>query len=99
MSQTMGTKDKIYARLKKELSPQYLHIVDESTRHAGHSEAKTSGGGHYEVIIVSTRFQKMTLLRRHRMIYKSLRDNLLQKEIHALKIQAFTPQEWKEKPS
>ena len=73
------------------LSPQSLDIVDESALHAGHEGAK-SGGGHYRLTIVSKAFADQTMLARHRMVYLAL-SGLMHKDIHALSISAYTPEE------
>jgi BolA protein len=81
----------IRARLVQALQPTALEIIDESARHAGHAGA-ASGGGHYIVQIVSPAFQGRNPLQRHRMVYDAVGD-LLHTQIHALSIQAKTPQE------
>lgn len=86
----MSTPEKIRERLAP-LSPERLEIDDESARHAGHKGAK-SGGGHYRLTIVSAQFANQSLLARHRMINELLGD-MLQKEIHAISIKAYTPGE------
>lgn len=73
------------------LEPESLEIVDESRQHVGHEGAK-SGGGHYQLVIVSARFVGKPLQLRHRMIYQAL-GALMQKEIHALAIRAYAPDE------
>jgi BolA protein len=86
----MSTPVKIRERLAS-LSPERLEIEDESARHAGHEGAK-GGGGHYRLTIVSALFADKSLLARHRMINELLGD-MLQKEIHAISIKAYTPGE------
>jgi BolA protein len=86
----MSTPEKIRERLAP-LSPERLEIEDESARHAGHEGAK-SGGGHYRLTIVSAQFADKSLLARHRIINELLGD-MLQKEIHAISIKAYTPGE------
>lgn len=78
-------------RLTEALRPESLEIVDESARHAGHAGA-ASGGGHFIVNIVSTAFEGKNLVQRHRMVYDAV-GNMMHTEIHALSIQAKTPQE------
>ena len=51
-----------------------------------------SGGGHFAVTIVSLDFQGKTAVQRHQMVYQAL-GALMKKEIHALSIQALTPEE------
>jgi len=81
----------IKARLERELSPSHIDIIDESHLHAGHAGA-ASGGGHFNVTVVSERFAGQSPIERHRMVYSALGD-LMQTEIHALSIQASAPNE------
>lgn len=73
------------------LQADHLDIEDESAQHAGHAGAK-GGGGHYRMRIVSSVFSGKNTLTRHRMVYDALGD-LMQREIHALSITAYTPEE------
>ena len=79
----------IRARLA-DLAPSELEIDDDSHAHAGHAGAKERGGGHFELKIVSAAFVGKPLVARHRLVYAALGD-LMQREIHALKIDARTP--------
>ena len=83
--------DMIRSRLERELQPIALDIVDESARHAGHAGA-ASGGGHFIVNITAAAFQDKTPIQRHRQVYDALGD-IMHSEIHALSIQARTPEE------
>ena len=78
-------------RLTRALQPVELDIIDESAKHAGHAGA-ASGGGHFIVNIVSPAFENKTLIQRHRLVYNAVGD-IMHSEIHALSIQAKTPQE------
>ena len=78
-------------RLTRALQPVELDIIDESAKHAGHAGA-ASGGGHFIVNIVSPAFENKTLIQRHRLVYDAV-DDIMHSEIHALSIQARTPQE------
>ena len=78
-------------RLTRELQPVTLDIIDESAKHAGHAGA-ASGGGHFIVTIVSPVFENKSLMQRHRLVYAAVGD-IMHSEIHALSIQARTPQE------
>ena len=73
------------------LEPVRIEIVDESARHAGHAGAK-SGGGHYLLTIVSPKFAGKSALERHRLIYTALQE-MMHKNIHALSVKAYTPEE------
>ena len=85
-----GRTDMIRERLAV-LAPQQLEILDESHKHAGHAGAR-SGGGHFNLTIVSNIFDGKGLLQRHRMVYDAL-GSAMQTDIHALTIKALTPEE------
>jgi len=84
--------DEIRKRLETELSPESLQVEDESHMHVGHEGAK-GGLGHFRVLVVSDSFQGQSPIKRHRMIYQAMGD-LMQTDIHALAIEAFTPNEF-----
>jgi len=73
------------------LAPQSVELLDESGRHVGHAGA-AAGGSHFKLVIVSSRFAGLDKLQRHRMVYAAL-GPLMQREIHALAIQALAPDE------
>jgi len=79
------------SRLTAALAPTLLDIVDESHKHAGHEGAR-DGRGHFAVSVVSAAFAGELPLARHRRVYAALGE-LMQTDIHALSIQARTPQE------
>lgn len=80
----------IKARLAA-LTPQHVEIIDESAQHAGHAGAK-SGGGHYQLTIISPAFSGLNIVARHRAIYQALGD-LMSTRVHALSINAYSPEE------
>ncbi len=82
---------KIRQRLEDAFAPESLEVEDDSHKHAGHEGAK-GGLGHFSVSIVSAHFNSMRVLARHRAIYAALGD-MMQTDIHALRIKAFTPSE------
>ncbi|HUU74377.1 MAG TPA: BolA family protein [Burkholderiales bacterium] len=87
----MDTVDLIRQKLNT-LSPSTLEIFDDSHEHAGHAGARESGGGHFQVFIVSDIFAGKNKVARHRMIYQAVGE-LMPAKIHALAIQAFTSDE------
>jgi len=84
-------EQKIRDRLLAKLTPQELFIKDQSHLHAGHEGAR-DGRGHFDLTIVSSDFTAANRVQRHRMVYDALSD-LLETDIHALKIKALTPSE------
>lgn len=73
------------------LEPRSVELLDESGRHVGHAGA-AAGGGHFRLVIVSQHFAGRDKLARHRMVYAAL-GPLMQREIHALALQALAPDE------
>lgn len=86
----MNRIEKIKDRLAA-LNPTFVNIVDESHKHAGHAGAQ-NGAGHYLLQIVAEQFTGKGTLARHRMIYSALGE-MMKDDIHALNIQANTPNE------
>jgi BolA protein len=74
----------------QQLEPTELVINDDSALHVGHTTH--NGGGHYTVIITSDRFEGLSLLQRHRLVFDTV-DDLMKKDIHALSIKAHTASE------
>ncbi len=87
-----GRRQRIEAALRAEFEPRHLEIEDESHRHRGHAGA-ADGRGHFRVCVVSERFSGRSRVERHRMVYGALRDQL-ETDVHALAVQAWTPEEW-----
>ncbi|KAF3453260.1 hypothetical protein FNV43_RR03700 [Rhamnella rubrinervis] len=86
-----GTR--IRERLEKELGPIELLVEDISYQHAGHAGVRGSDGEtHFNVKVVSEEFQGKSLVKRHRLIYDLLQEEL-QSGLHALSIVAKTPSE------
>ncbi len=88
----MNRTEAIRIQLQAHFQPSHLDIEDDSAAHAGHAGAR-DGKGHFNITIVSTEFEGKTLMQRHRMVYKALTD-LLATDIHALSIQALTPEQY-----
>jgi len=80
----------IERRLREELAAVRVEIVDESAQHAGHEGSKQ--GGHFAVTVVSSRFDGLSALQRHRLVYAAL-ERMLKTDVHALSIRALTPTE------
>ena len=83
--------ERMRSRFEAALAPLELTLEDDSALHAGHAGA-ASGGGHYNVRIVSLQFEGLKLVTRHRLVYESVHD-MMHKEIHALAITALAPSE------
>jgi BolA protein len=88
---TQARTELIRIRLTEALAPEMLEIEDESHLHAGHAGAR-DGRGHFRVTVVSPRFAGLSRIVRHRLVFAAL-DDLMQTDIHALTLQAFSPDE------
>jgi BolA protein len=80
----------IEAALTTALQPQALDVRDDSHLHAGHAGARE--GRHFSVTIRSNRFTGLPQVKRHRLVYDALA-SLMPRGIHALAIQARSPEE------
>jgi BolA protein len=81
---------RIRAAIEKELAPTRLEIIDDSAKHAGHAGARE--GGHFRVRVTSAAFRGKTSIQRHRLVFAAV-SGLMKTDIHALNIDARTPEE------
>ncbi len=88
---TSDRQQQIQVCLEQAFQPTELLVKDQSQLHAGHEGAK-DGRGHFDVTIVSMAFDGINRIGRHRMVYDAL-GSLLETDIHAIRIKAFTPSE------
>ena len=71
------------------LSPLYLEVVNESSKHSVPSGSES----HFKVTIVTNQFDSMPLIERHRWINDLLHEEL-HGPLHALSIHAYTESDW-----
>ena len=77
------------ARLKDQLAPSALEVLDESAAHAGHAGADGTGSGtHFRVRIASPSFAGKTRVACHRLVYDALRP-FIDQGLHALAIETL----------
>jgi stress-induced morphogen len=90
----LGSRGKrIKEKLERELSPVAIEVEDISYQHAGHAGVRGSDGEtHFNVKVVSEEFEGKSLVKRHRLVYGLLQEEL-QSGLHALSIVAKTPSE------
>ena len=85
-------ESQIVNTLKTSMDLSYLKIINESFMH----NVPEGSESHFKVVIVSQDFFNLTMIQRHKLVYKKL-DNLMAK-IHALSIHAFDEDEFKFNP-
>ena len=91
----MGTSARTQAiedALHNKLEARYITVVDQSSLHESHAGAQ-SGGGHFQVLVVSDRFRGLSRIAAQRIVYEALGD-LMVNDIHALSMRTLTPEEW-----
>ncbi len=84
------TATDIEQRLREQLLATELQVRDDSTLHVGHAGARE--GGHFAVSLRSPRFEGLSRVARHRLVYHAL-GPLGPQGIHALSIDALAPGE------
>ncbi len=90
----MDFKTRIEVKLATALTPAHLEVINESHRHNVPPDAET----HFKVIIVSTQFDELPLLARHRKVNELLAAELAE-GVHALAIHAYSVPEWEARSS
>ena len=83
---------RIRDRLRQALHPEYLEVIDDSHRHAGHQGHDPQGETHFIVKICSPQFAGQPRLERHRQIHALLAAEMKER-VHALSIVARAPGE------
>ncbi|XP_075463736.1 bolA-like protein 1 [Ascaphus truei] len=84
----------IRSKLTQNLAPVHLEVHNESSMHAVPKGSET----HFKVVVISETFDGKSLIQRHRLVNEVLKAEL-DGPVHALSIQAKTPQQWEENPS
>ena len=89
--------DGMRRKLQEALDPVTLVIRDDSSKHAGHADrmgvATGTGETHFSMEIVSAKFEGLTSIKRHRLVYSILDDDMTNGPVHALTLVTKTPQE------
>lgn len=78
-------KQRIEEKLKKNLSPKFLEVKNNSNLHIGHLGDDGSGETHFAVIIESEELQKMGKIQSHRKVNQLLKEEF-SNGLHALEI-------------
>ena len=88
----MSVADTISQKLKRDLQPQHLDVINESHLHAGHRSSPGTGNSHFRIVVVSEAFAGRNRVERHRMVNAALAEEL-SGPVHALAITALAPSE------
>lgn len=91
----MGIIQNIEDKIRSELAPAALEIVNESHLHAGHQESfDGTGETHLRIKIVAEAFEDLSRVERHRRI-NALVAGEMENGLHAIAIEAKAPSEVK----
>ena len=88
----MSVRSILEEKLRTAFAPDWLEIVDESHRHAGHAGHRPEGETHFRVAIVSAAFAGKSRVERHRLVNAVLAEELASR-VHALALKASAPGE------
>ena len=92
-----ATSSDLEKKLSQDLNPTFLQVIDETSQHAGHAgvvelhnnnsaHAKGVGGTHFRVKIASPKFQGLTRIAKHRLVYNSIQA-FIDAGVHAVAIE------------
>ena len=84
----MSIQAVIEQKLAAEYNTDFLRVENESHMH----NVAPGSESHFKVTIVSDTFVDQMLVKRHRMVNKTLQQEMQQ--IHALALHTLTPEEW-----
>ena len=76
-------------KLEAGLQPVYMQLDDESGMHSVAQGAQS----HFRLAVASAHFQGLSRIARHKLVYSLLGEEF-NRGLHALTVQAFTPEEW-----
>lgn len=78
-------KQRIEEKLKTNLNPEFLEVVNNSNLHRGHTGDDGSGETHFLIKISSKEFYKLSRIQAHRKINNFLNEEF-KNGLHALEI-------------
>lgn len=88
----MSVQQTIHQRLSEAFRPDYLEVIDESSKHKGHAGWREEGETHFKVVMRAAAFAGASRVDRQRMVHNELAD-LLAERVHALSLKITAPEE------
>jgi len=86
-------QQRIETKLRESLDPSHLEVINESHMHSVPKGSET----HFKVVVVSSRFDGMSPVKRHQLVYGALAEEM-RGGVHALAITSRSPAEWTASP-
>jgi acid stress-induced BolA-like protein IbaG/YrbA len=75
------------------MTPQQITALIQAALPQAQIEVRSDDNTHFSALLIGSEFEGLRPLARHQLIYRALGERM-GREIHALTIEAFTPQEW-----
>jgi len=75
------------------MDPKEIQTLIEENLADSRADVSTDGQGHYEAVVVCPAFEGKRSVARHQLVYGALGQRV-GREIHALAVKTFTPEEW-----
>lgn len=85
-------ENKLREKLEHQLRPVHLELLNESPNHGLPLAAEK----HFRIVAVAEIFSRLSRVERHRLVHDAVAEEL-STHVHALSVQAFTPEEWAKK--
>lgn len=85
----MRIETSIQEKLRETFQPLHLEVVNESGNH----NVPAGSESHFKVIVVSTQFEGLSQVQRHRLVNKALAFELAN-GVHALAMKLMSDREW-----
>jgi BolA protein len=88
----MKVQDRMEAKLREELAPASMTLVNVSHHHHGHAGSPGTGESHFELHLVSEKFAGLSRIQRHKLVYRILEEEMAG-PVHALQLSLQAPSE------
>lgn len=88
----MTLTEQIKAKIESNFAPRHFEIINQSHLHKGHAGDNGTGESHFQLKIVSNRFEGCSRIQRHRMVMDVLKVEM-DGGIHALSMDLKAPGE------
>jgi acid stress-induced BolA-like protein IbaG/YrbA len=75
------------------MNPQQITDLIRQSLPDARIEVQSEDNTHFAALLVAAAFEGLRPLARHQLVYRALGERM-GREIHALSIEAYTPQEW-----
>jgi len=75
------------------MDPKQIQTLIEQNLSESRADVRTDGQGHYEAVVICPAFEGKRSVARHQLVYGALGQRV-GREIHALALKTFTPEEW-----